>query len=187
MSDESRDNAVVSANSPNSTAASPRDIERARPIRVGNLKLYGVAAALFAMLLGILAGAATFTFGYGKGASYLSNKPETCVNCHVMQPYMDSWQKSSHHHVAVCNDCHLPHSFVGKWVTKADNGFFHSLAFTLQNYHDPIQIKPRNARVAQSSCLHCHQETVHALLPATAAGETLSCVHCHQQVGHALR
>ncbi len=155
--------------------------------RAGQLKFYGIGVVLFAILLGLLAGATTFTFGYGQGASYLSNKPETCTNCHVMQAHLDSWQASSHHTVAVCNDCHLPHNFIGKWVTKADNGFFHSLAFTLQNYHDPIQIKPRNARVAQDSCLHCHQDVVHAMLPVGDDTDMQSCVHCHQQVGHALR
>ena len=187
MSELSRVDPTGVANIPDPLVPSSLDNQHKRPARAGSLKFYGLAAALFAMLLGVLAGATTFTFGYGKGASYLSNKPETCVNCHVMQPYMDSWQNSSHHHVAVCNDCHLPHDFVGKWLTKADNGFFHSLAFTLQNYHDPIQIKPRNARVAQNSCMHCHHDVVHALLPATTAGEAHSCVHCHQQVGHALR
>ncbi len=165
----------------------PNRMRGARLRRAGQLKIYGVAAVVFAMLLGMLAGAATFTFGYGKGASYLSNDPETCINCHVMQGHMDSWQHSSHHHVAVCNDCHLPHNFLGKYITKADNGFFHSLAFTLQNYHDPIRIKPRNARVAQGSCIHCHQDVVHAMLPLAGTTDMLSCVHCHKDVGHALR
>lgn len=29
----------------------------------------------------MLAGIGFFTFGYGRGASYLSNDPQTCVNC----------------------------------------------------------------------------------------------------------
>lgn len=149
--------------------------------RVGGLM---IALAIF---VGLLAGLGTFTFGYGKGASYLSNNPETCINCHVMQDHMDSWQMSSHHHVAVCNDCHLPHDSIGKWVTKADNGFFHSLAFTLQDYHDPIKIKPRNKAVTQSTCISCHQDTVHSLLALKKNEEALSCVHCHSDVGHALR
>ncbi|TWU37394.1 cytochrome c nitrite reductase small subunit [Novipirellula artificiosorum] len=153
----------------------------------GNKIRFGKAAVLFTVFLGILAGVGTFTFGYGKGASYLSNNPETCVNCHVMQEHMDSWQHSSHHHVAVCNDCHLPHHFLGKWVTKADNGFFHSLAFTLQNYRDPIQIKPRNQRVTQAACVDCHQDVVHAMLPVNAGEDMQSCVHCHSDVGHAFR
>jgi cytochrome c nitrite reductase small subunit len=84
--------------------------------------------ALLAVLLGVLGGIGAFTFGYGQGASYMSNDPQACINCHVMGDHYDSWQNSSHRHVAVCNDCHLPHDPVGKLLTKADNGFFHSLA-----------------------------------------------------------
>ncbi|WP_166822722.1 cytochrome c nitrite reductase small subunit [Thalassoroseus pseudoceratinae] len=148
------------------------------------------AAIVLCVLLGTLSGVGTFTFGYGQGASYLSNDPKGCANCHVMQEYFDTWQNSSHHHVAVCNDCHLSHHPIGKWVTKADNGFFHSLAFTLQNYDEPIEIKPRNRRVTQNACLDCHQDVVHAMLPTSSVGdgsqyETQSCVHCHSNVGHA--
>ena len=152
---------------------------------------YSMAA--MALLFAILIGVGGFTFTYGNGASYLSNDPQSCANCHVMQSSYDSWQHSSHHHVAVCNDCHLSHHPVGKWVTKADNGFFHSIAFTFQDYHDPIQIKPRNQVVTQNACLHCHTDVVHAMLPvpdnpgSPGPQETLSCVHCHSDVGHAMR
>jgi cytochrome c nitrite reductase small subunit len=152
------------------------------------------AVAAFTIGLGVLAGMGTFTFGYGKGASYLSNNPAGCANCHVMQDHFDSWQHSSHHHVAVCNDCHLPHNFVGKWATKAEDGLMHSAKFTLENYHEPIQIRPHNSRITQNTCIHCHQDFVHALLPPAVDGdsdvklqETLSCVHCHKNVGHAYR
>jgi cytochrome c nitrite reductase small subunit len=158
-----------------------------------NWARYG--AALFTVGLGVLAGIGTFTFGYGKGSSYLSNNPAGCANCHVMQDHFDAWQHSSHHHVAVCNDCHLPHNFVGKWATKAEDGFLHSLKFTLENYHEPIQIRPHNSRITQNTCLHCHEEFVHNLLPpavdgddtSAASQETTSCVHCHKNVGHAFR
>lgn len=138
-----------------------------------------------AIILGMLGGVGSFTFGYGQGWSYLSNDPNTCINCHVMQDHFDAWQNSSHHAVAVCNDCHLPHDFVGKWVVKADNGFFHSLAFTLEDFHEPIQIKPRNRRVTQESCLHCHADFVHQMLPAQPGGDMLMCIQCHADVGHA--
>lgn len=145
-------------------------------------------SAFMAVLVGMMVGVATFTFGYGDGASYLSNDPNACANCHVMQGHLDSWQHSSHRHVAVCNDCHLPHTFLGKWVTKADNGFFHSLAFTTGAFHEPIQIKPRNRRVTQSACVDCHSDVAHSMLPENSAlQDQLSCVHCHAQVGHAFR
>lgn len=100
---------------------------------------------------------------------------------------MDSWLQSSHHGVAVCNDCHLPHDFIGKWVTKADNGFFHSLAFTLGGFKDPIQIKPRNRLVTQQTCLHCHRDFVHSMLPVTESDDMQRCARCHSDVGHAQR
>lgn len=144
-------------------------------------------AVALAAMIGVLGGIGAFTFGYGKGWSYLSNNPQSCVNCHVMQDHFDSWQNSSHRHVAVCNDCHLSHHPIGKWVVKGDNGFFHSLAFTLENYHDPIQIKPRNRRVAQAACVHCHADFVHELSIGGHDGELPLCVHCHSDVGHAQR
>ena len=139
------------------------------------------------LAFGMLTGLSAFTFGYGEGAAYLSDDPSACTNCHVMQGHFDSWQQSSHHGAATCNDCHLSHHAVGKWITKGDNGFFHSLAFTTGDFPDPLRIKPRNRRVTQAACLHCHADFVHALLPATEGEETPLCVRCHADVGHAQR
>lgn len=136
---------------------------------------------------GVFGGLAIFTFGYGDGAAYLKDDPASCANCHVMQQHYDDWQKSSHAGVATCNDCHLRHDFLGKWITKADNGFFHSLAFTTGSFPDPIRIKPRNRRVTQQACLGCHVNYVHAVLPAVDGEDALLCVHCHRAVGHAQR
>ena len=137
--------------------------------------------------VGVLVGQGVFTFGYGEGASYFVNDPDSCINCHVMQPQYDSWVKSSHASVATCNDCHLPPDPFGKWLTKADNGFFHSLAFTTGRFEEPIRIKPRNRQVTQSACLHCHGEFADALRPAEPGGDVVLCVHCHKDVGHAHR
>ena len=156
----------------------------ARPQVPGRVRALLVAVA---GALGILGGLGAFTLGYGDGAAYLGNDPASCANCHVMQAYYDSWAKSSHENVATCNDCHLPHEFAGKWRTKADNGFFHSLAFTTNDFHEPIQIKARNRRVAQRACLHCHSEYVNTMLPVEPGGEMLLCIHCHGDVGHSQR
>jgi len=146
-----------------------------------------VVALVAASLVGILAGLGVFTFAYADGSAYLGNDPAACANCHVMQAHYDSWQASSHRAVATCNDCHTPHNFVGKWLSKADNGFFHSLAFTTGDYPFPLQIKSRNIEVTQEACLYCHSQTVHEMLPVEAGGEIPQCVHCHFQVGHAHR
>ena len=153
----------------------------ARPGRVTALAVFCAAAC------GALGGLSAFTFGYGEGTAYLKNDPYSCANCHVMQPQLDSWTKSSHQGVATCNDCHLPHDFLGKWITKADNGFFHSLAFTTSAFHEPIRIKPRNRHVTQGACLYCHSDYVNHMLPVEYGGDMLFCVHCHGDVGHAQR
>jgi cytochrome c nitrite reductase small subunit len=167
--------------------ASTTSTSRWRTLMRSLIRPYVFFPLLLAVVLGILCGVGAFTFGYAKGWSYLSNDPAMCANCHVMQSHYDSWQNSSHRHAAVCNDCHLPHHPIGKWVTKSDNGLFHSLAFTLENFHEPIQIKPRNRRVTQSTCLFCHSELVHSMFPSDPDGEMQSCVHCHSDVGHAHR
>lgn len=69
-----------------------------------------------------------------------------------MQPQYDSWQKSSHHAQATCVDCHLPHDFLGKWVDKAENGYNHSRAFTLQDFREPIRINAHNRGILQDNC-----------------------------------
>jgi cytochrome c nitrite reductase small subunit len=169
-------------------ADSPQEAPLAEgALRKGLLAQIGFLPLAVMLLFGMAAGIGTFTFGYGQGASYLSNNPAACANCHVMQDHYNSWQNSSHKNVATCNDCHLSHHPVGKWITKGDNGFFHSLAFTTGNFPDPIRIKPRNSRVTQNACLHCHSDFVHNMMPVEKGGDMLSCVHCHSDVGHAHR
>ena len=142
------------------------------------------AVLVVVALFGALFGLGTFTFVYGEGASYLVNDPASCANCHVMQAHYDAWLASSHKDVATCNDCHLKPHPIGKWITKADNGFFHSLAFTTGRYPDPLRIKPRNRRVTQEACLACHADVFH---PSSAGDLSVLCVHCHTDVGHAHR
>jgi cytochrome c nitrite reductase small subunit len=133
--------------------------------------------------LGGAAGLGAYTFIYAKGYSYLSNDPAVCANCHVMKDQFDGWVKSTHHASATCNDCHLPEGLVGKYRTKSSNGFWHSYYFTMDSFHEPIQIKPRNRRVAEANCRRCHQDVVHAM-DGAAATEPLSCLRCHGSVGH---
>ncbi|MBX3040383.1 MAG: cytochrome c nitrite reductase small subunit [Bdellovibrionaceae bacterium] len=136
-------------------------------------------------LFGLVIGLGSYSFIYARGYSYLSDDPKACINCHIMRDNMDSWQKSSHHHVAKCNDCHLPHNFVGKYAVKALNGFAHSAAFTLQNFHEPIIIKEHSLNVVKGSCLSCHQPMVQAMDRVGPHHEKADCLHCHRQTGHA--
>jgi cytochrome c nitrite reductase small subunit len=137
------------------------------------------------VVLGLLVGLGLYTFVYAQGASYMTNDPAACVNCHVMNEQYDGWLKSSHRAVAVCNDCHAPHTFFGKYATKAINGFWHSFAFTTGRFPDNIQITPRNQRITESACRSCHDDIVHAIdVSGRGADEAISCVRCHGSVGH---
>lgn len=141
--------------------------------------------AVLAIMIGVASGVGGYTFFYAQGLSYFSTDPNACANCHIMQPQFDSWQKSSHHTVAVCVDCHLPHDLAPKYIAKADNGFRHSWGFTFQDFHEPIQIKPVNTRILRENCLECHSDLTHDLVPgATSDPDAISCVHCHRSVGH---
>ena len=143
---------------------------------------YAVAMGLS---LGLLAGLGGYTFVYARGASYLTNDPSACSNCHVMNGQYAGWQRSSHRSVAVCNDCHTPQDVVGKYTTKMRNGFWHSFYFTTGNFPDSIRITPRNLAITEQACRNCHQPVVDAIDPhGGREADTMSCVRCHRDVGH---
>jgi cytochrome c nitrite reductase small subunit len=144
----------------------------------------GITPVALAVLLGLLVGVGVFTFGYARGASYMTDDPSACANCHVMRTQFDSWMKSSHGKVAVCNDCHTPPGFVSKYATKAVNGFFHSLAFTTQRFPDEIYITERNFKVTEKACLKCHESIVTGIRGSRGHRDDVSCIQCHQTVGH---
>jgi cytochrome c nitrite reductase small subunit len=142
------------------------------------------SAIVLAVLLGLLAGIGGFTFLYANGLSYMSDDPQVCVNCHIMRPQYDSWQKASHHAVATCVDCHLPHGFIRKYLSKAENGYHHSRAFTFQDFHEPIMIQAKASRILQENCVECHGALMHPQLASADGPQEIRCVHCHAGVGH---
>ncbi len=146
-------------------------------------------AGLAAFALGGTLGLGLFTFGYARGDSYLTDDPAACANCHLMAEHYGAWVKSSHRAAATCNDCHTPASFPAKYFTKARNGFWHSLYFTVGGFPEPLRITPANRRVTESACRHCHAEITEAMdtrhpgSPEPAP----SCARCHRTVGHWVR
>jgi cytochrome c nitrite reductase small subunit len=151
----------------------------------GRAPVQRVLPLALAVVVGLATGIGSYTFRYAEGLSYLSTDPKACVNCHIMRPEYDAWQKSSHHQVAVCVDCHLPHATIAKYLVKAENGWRHGKMFTLQNFAEPIEVKAHGRAILQENCLRCHGELVHDIVTVSsgARGE-LSCTHCHSGVGH---
>lgn len=153
-------------------------------MRIG-LGKYGVVAAV---LIGVLVGVGAYTFQFANGLSYFGSDPRTCVNCHIMNQQFASWNKASHHAAATCVDCHLPASGIDKYIAKSENGYHHSKAFTLQDFHEPIMIHEKNSRILQDNCLRCHGQFVHQIVSGSTTDKTaVRCVHCHKSVGHGPR
>lgn len=139
-----------------------------------------------AIVVGVAAGIGGYTFVYARGYSYVTNDPAACANCHIMRGHYDAWTRASHRSVAVCNDCHTPPGLIPKYVTKAQNGFWHSFYFTVGRFPDPIRITARNHEVTEMACRKCHAEITAVIDPAhtTNAAGGLSCTTCHNDVGH---
>lgn len=133
-----------------------------------------------AAVAGVALGIGAYAFNYAKGASYLGNDPATCANCHVMAGHYAGWQAAPHHLVATCNDCHTPAGPISKYVVKAQNGYHHSMAFTLGGFPDVIRARPQSTEVVEANCRRCHAD----LVENVAHGSGVSCIRCHASVGH---
>jgi cytochrome c nitrite reductase small subunit len=123
-----------------------------------------------------------------------------------MSEHFAAWTRGSHHAVATCNDCHTPHTPIGKYIVKARNGFWHSVYFTTGRFPDPLRITESNRQVTENTCRYCHAPITDGIdhgsgdvprtraisaagptAPGRAALEPLSCVRCHPHVGHWVR
>lgn len=141
--------------------------------------------------LGLITGFGFLTFHIANGTSYMSDKPETCINCHVMFPQYSSWQHSSHARVATCNDCHVPQdNFIRKYMFKATDGLRHSTMFTFRLEPQVIKIKDAGRNVVQENCERCHQGLLGYMHSAQrnktyiVADDKDVCWSCHQEVPH---
>jgi cytochrome c nitrite reductase small subunit len=148
------------------------------------MRFAGVAQAILGLAIGSAVGLGAFTFVYARGYSYLTDDPKACANCHAMQGQYAGWMKGSHRSVATCNDCHTPSGFVGKYMTKGSNGFWHSFYFTTGWYPDPIQIRPGNREVTNRACRKCHGDVTQAIEGPHGESGASQCVRCHGSVGH---
>ena len=149
------------------------------------MKASHASIVIAASLLGVVLGLGAYTFTYARGWAYVTDNSAACANCHIMNEQYDGWTKSSHRSVAVCNDCHVPHNFIGKYATKARNGFWHSYYFTTGDFPEPIRATPRSRAIAEANCRRCHEPVVEAMgTPAHAGSRDISCVRCHGSVGH---
>lgn len=113
--------------------------------------------------------------------SYLSDAPETCMNCHVMTDAYATWKRGSHGRVTVCNDCHVPHDNpVTKYAFKAKDGLRHSYVFTLRKEPQVLDLSHGAVPVVQENCLRCHADQF--MMVRLAAVSERKCWDCHQNI-----
>ncbi len=141
---------------------------------------------------GVISGLVLYIVYTSNAASYLSNEPSACVNCHIMAPYYATWTHSSHSRVANCNDCHVPHdSFFKKWFFKGKDGLRHAAIFTMRKEPQVIQALDASAEVIMDNCIRCHQQlntefvgTGRLVYSEVKCGKGKACWDCHRNVPH---
>ncbi|MDX9883539.1 MAG: cytochrome c nitrite reductase small subunit [Prolixibacteraceae bacterium] len=143
------------------------------------------------IISGILAGLGLYIFYISKAHSYLSDKPETCVNCHIMAPQYATWNHSSHREHTHCNDCHVPHNNVfNKYFFKAKDGMRHATMFTLRLEPQVIFIHEAGQNVVHKNCIRCHSDLLlDPKLISSVEGQKAHatgrvCWECHREVPH---
>jgi cytochrome c nitrite reductase small subunit len=140
---------------------------------------------------GILIGILVFLFHISRASSYLSDKSETCMNCHIMAPQYATWSHSSHHQETNCNDCHVPHNnFLNKYFFKAKDGMRHATIFTLRAEPQVIFIKEAGQKVVQNNCIRCHEYLITDSKMMSYSVENQyerehrQCWECHRETPH---
>lgn len=143
------------------------------------------------IMLGAFTGIALLVFYSSEAHSYISDRPETCINCHVMYPHYASWAKSSHRETATCAECHVPQdNFIRQYYVKGTDGLRHARVFTMRNEPQVLRIETRGTRVVQENCIYCHQEMVEMTRLVEFSGkvpaedERTRCWDCHRDVPH---
>ncbi len=150
------------------------------------LKIIGI------VISGILCGLIAYLVFVSKAASYLSDDPKTCVNCHIMGTYYATWNHSSHARNATCNDCHVPHdSFFKKWLFKGKDGLRHASIFALRMEPQVIKALDASAEVIMDNCIRCHTQlnqefvnTGRVTFSDVTCGKGKACWDCHREVPH---
>jgi nitrate/TMAO reductase-like tetraheme cytochrome c subunit len=124
-------------------------------------------------------------------AALYTSRPVFCNSCHIMEPYYQSWQKSSHKDVT-CIECHFPPGMGGEVRGKV-LGLVQLLKYVTAS------AGPRpSAEIPDASCLRsgCHERRLleglvefHGIpfdhtphLKEGRRGKTLRCTSCHSQI-----
>lgn len=119
----------------------------------------------------------------------VSSRPPFCGSCHIMRPYYESWQQSTHRNVA-CVECHIPPGVTAELRKK-----YEALSMVARYFTGTYGTNPW-AEIDDAACLRCHERRLlsgkelfggvlfdHAAhLAGMRRGKTLRCTSCHGQI-----
>jgi nitrate/TMAO reductase-like tetraheme cytochrome c subunit len=110
------------------------------------LIVFGAGALGFIMLS---------AFGSYQTYEYSESTQFCGAACHsAMNPEFTTYQHGAHARVA-CVECHVG-SGASAFIKAKINGTHQLIAFTLDNYHKPIETPVKNLRPARETCEKCH-------------------------------
>ncbi|MHC4844420.1 MAG: cytochrome c nitrite reductase small subunit [Planctomycetota bacterium] len=133
------------------------------------------------LMAGIIIGMAVVIARIANAVSYLSDSPETCINCHVMTDAYATWQRGSHSRMGVCIDCHVPHdNMIAKYAFKAHDGLKHSYVFTMHKEPQVLELSKLAVTVVHNNCIRCHSNQFDMIRLAQSS-ERL-CWDCHNNI-----
>ena len=120
-----------------------------------------------------------------------TSQSKFCKSCHIMEPYYESWETSSHSEVS-CMECHFPPG-IGAFVESKTQAISQVAKYFTKTYGT----KPW-AEISDKSCLRsgCHTERLlrgqvvfkgvvfdhQTHLTQLRRGKQLRCVSCHSQI-----
>ena len=111
-----------------------------------HLIIFGTGALGFIMLS---------AFGSYQTYEYSESTQFCGAACHsAMNPEFTTYQHGAHARVA-CVECHVG-SGASAFIKAKINGTHQLIAFTLDNYHKPIETPVKNLRPARETCEKCH-------------------------------
>ena len=127
--------------------------------------------------------------GLGVGTFVATSRSNFCSNCHIMEPYIESWKHSSHADVE-CIQCHFPPTLGGK--VHAKFVAINQLVSYITGVHATIPY----AEVSNESCQQCHAaEDIPDVVDfdgisfkhsshqrALRGDKNLRCTSCHTQI-----
>ena len=119
----------------------------------------------------------------------VSSRPQFCGSCHVMAPYYESWQTSTHKQVS-CVQCHIPPGVESEIEKKKE-----ALSMLVSYFTGTYGTNPW-AEIDDAACVACHQHRL--LLGKELFGgilfdhgphltemrreKKLRCTSCHSQI-----